>query len=205
MENTEKLVGYKTNRFGHLVPIEKISEVDLLRDELVQNALGRGRALREEMENFKDHLLGEIAALSELSAERYGAKLGGRKGNITLLSYDGLQKVQYCVQDVMSFNEGLQAAKVLIDELLHEWTAEANADLRTLINSAFDVDKEGNINTARILALRKVKIEDERWLRAMDAIADALEVVLTRAYVRLYERDNEEAPWAAVSLDLAKL
>lgn len=205
MENTEKLVGYKTNRFGHLVPVEKIAEVDLLRDELVNEALGRGSALREEMQGFKSRLLGEIAALAEISAERYGVKLGGRKGNMTLLSYDGLKKVQYSVQDVMSFNEGLQAAKALIDELLHEWTASANADLRALINSAFDVDKEGNISTARILALRRVKIEDERWHQAMDAISDALEVVLTRAYVRLYERSSEEAPWQAVSLDLAKL
>lgn len=204
VKNTE-IAGYRQNNRGHLVPEGSISEIDRLRDDLVAESLGKARALQEEMQEFKRRQMDDIATFCELSAERFGVRLGGQKGNVSLLSFNGLQKVVYQVQDRFAFNEGLMAAKSIIDELLHEWTEGASQNLKALINNAFDVDKEGNLSTARILALRKIDIRDERWLKAMDAIADALEVVMTTAYVRFYERADIEAPWSAVSLDLAKL
>lgn len=205
MENTEKLAGYRENVRGHLVPEATISEIDRLRDEFVGEVLGKARALQEAMTDFKRTVMDDIAAFCEMSAERYEVKIGGAKGNVQLMSFDGRQKISYQVQDRLSFNEGLKTAKTLIDALLHEWTEGANAELKALVNNAFDVDKDGNISTAKILSLRRIRIQDERWLRAMDAIADALEVVMTTAYVRFYERAGLEAPWQAVSLDLAKL
>lgn len=203
MESTVN--GYRQNAKGHLVPVGAIREIDLVRDGFVCEAVGKARALKEEMAIFKRKMMDDIAAFCELSAERFEVKLGGKKGNVSLMSFDGRQKVVYQVQDRLSFNEGLQAAKAIIDELLHEWTEGANHSLKAVVNSAFDMDKDGNISTTKILSLRRVNVQDERWLKAMDAIADALEVVMTTAYVRFYERADSEAPWQAVSLDLAKL
>ena len=69
---------------------------------------------------------------------------------------------------------------------------------------AFQVDKEGRINTARILGLRRLEIKDERWQRAMRAIGESLRVRGSSSYVRLYER-GEQGKMRAVTLDFAAL
>ena len=59
-------------------------------------------------------------------------------------------------------------------------------------------------NTNALLALRRHKIEDERWQRAMQAIGDSLQVLDSKAYVRVYER-GKDGKYNAIPLDLAAL
>jgi hypothetical protein len=47
-------------------------------------------------------------------------------------------------------------------------------------------------------------IKDERWMRAMAAIRDAIRVVGSKTYVRVFMRDAPDAAWQAVSIDLSK-
>ncbi len=95
---------------------------------------------------------------------------------------------------------GLQA---LIDECLSDWSADSRVELRALVNKVFNVDKEGQINRAELFMLLRVQIADERWVRAMKAISDSIRVIGSRTYVRFYERATPNAPWNAISIDLA--
>jgi len=95
------------------------------------------------------------------------------------------------------------AAKELIDECLRDWTEGARAELRALIADAFRVDQAGKIRTGSVLALRRLDITDERWLRAMQAIGDAVQVVGSKSYVRAYERNDATGQYEAISLDIA--
>ncbi|HHF3838491.1 DUF3164 family protein, partial [Haemophilus influenzae] len=74
---------------------------------------------------------------------------------------------------------------------------------KALIERAFNVDKEGNLNTSRILGLRRVDIQDERWQNAMQAISESVQVVSSKAYVRLYERVGESDQYVPIALDVA--
>lgn len=105
--------------------------------------------------------------------------------------------------DNIAFDERLQAAKALIDECLHEWTEGARAEVITLINDAFRVDQAGNIRTGSVLALRRLQIDDERWQRAMQAIGEAVQVVSTKAYVRIQERVGDTDQYRSIPLDIA--
>jgi hypothetical protein len=58
-----------------------------------------------------------------------------------------------------------------------------------LVNDAFQVDKAGKINTARVLGLRRLEIHDPDWQKAMQAITESLQVTGTKQYLRFYERD----------------
>ena len=69
---------------------------------------------------------------------------------------------------------------------------------------AFQVDKEGKISTGRVLGLRRHDIKDEKWLQAMDAIAESINVVDSKSYVRFYERDKD-GKYQAISLDFANV
>jgi hypothetical protein len=194
--------GYMVNGIGHLVPIESIKEIDLARDEFVKGVVAKAGEVSEILNQFKGQLAGDMQAFLELSAERYGADLGGARGNLSLTSFDGRYKVLRAVSERLDFDERLQAAKELVDACLREWSKDSGPELRTLIESAFQVDKKGRINAKRILSLRALKIEHPVWKQAMDAIADAVTVVGSSTYYRIYERDDE-GNYNQISLDFS--
>ena len=188
---------------GNLTPAELVKEIDKARDALVHEWVERGRDLSKAISHFKEGILGDVQAFIELSAEKYGAKVGGNKGNVTLFSYDGKYKIQRAINESLQFDERIQAAKVLIDECLNEWSEGSRPELKALIERAFNVDKEGNLNTSRILGLRRVEIQDSRWQNAMQAISESVQVVSSKAYVRLYERVGETDQYVPIALDVA--
>ncbi|OOF86736.1 sulfate transporter [Rodentibacter ratti] len=188
---------------GNLTPDELVKEIDKERDALVLEWIEKGKKVSQAIGEFKGGAFADIQAFIELSAEKYKAKVGGTKGNVTLLSYDGKYKIQRAINDHLQFDERIQAAKVLIDECLSEWSEGSRPELKALIERAFDVDKEGNLNTSRILGLRRVDIQDERWQNAMQAISESVQVVSSKAYVRLYERVGESDQYVPIALDVA--
>ena len=188
---------------GNLTPAELVKEIDKARDALVYEWVERGRDLNKAISHFKEGIFGDVQAFIELSAEKYGAKVGGNKGTVTLFSYDGKYKIQRAINESLQFDERIQAAKVLIDECLNEWSEGSRPELKALIERAFNVDKEGNLNTSRILGLRRVEIQDSRWQNAMQAISESVQVVSSKAYVRLYERVGETDQYVPIALDVA--
>lgn len=194
--------GYMEAADGSLKPIATIKPIDLERDKLVREIVAKGRALNGNIAAFKTAAFGDIAAFVELSAEQYGAKVGGQKGNVTLLSFDGRYKVQRAIAEHITFDERLQAAKALIDECITDWSQGSRAELKVLVNDAFRVDQEGKINTGRVLGLRRLEIADSRWQLAMQAISEAVQVVGSKSYLRVYER-AENGEYRPIPLDVA--
>lgn len=127
---------------------------------------------------------------------------GGEKGNVTLYSFDGRYKVVRAMAEMLDFDERLQAARELINECMREWTDGANSNLRAVIEAAFSLDRDAKLSSSRILGLRRLKIDDPRWSRAMDAIGESVQVTGSKAYVRFFERDAN-GKYQPVSLDMA--
>lgn len=196
--------GYRLNDKGHLIPLDKIKEIDKLRDETVINLVGQALSLQIQMRAVKEQFFAEFHNFVELSAQEYDTQIGGKKGNVSLMSFDGKYKVQIAIQDNLVFDERLQVAKSLIDECLREWTADSNDNIKAIIDNAFAVDKEGKINIRRVLSLRSLNITDDKWQKAMTAISDATQVISSKEYMRFYERD-EYGKYQQISLDFANL
>ncbi len=196
---------YMTDVKGSLVPVELVKDQDKLEDDTVRRVIAFAHDLSAQVARFHGHCFEDIGALEALIAEKYDAKLGGRKGNMTLMSYDGTMKIQVQVADHIDFGSELQTAKSLIDECLIEWSADSRPEIRALITSAFNTDREGQVNRADIFMLLRMKINDERWQKAMEAIRDAMRVVGSKTYIRFYQRENGAAKWQAITIDLAKV
>ncbi|MGK8252736.1 DUF3164 family protein [Moraxella lacunata] len=196
--------GYRLNDKGHLIPLDKIKEIDKLRDETVINLVGQALSLQIQMRAVKEQFFAEFHNFVELSAQEYDTQIGGKKGNVSLMSFDGKYKVQIAIQDNLVFDERLQVAKSLIDECLREWTADSNDNIKAIIDNAFAVDKEGKINIRRVLSLRSLNITDDKWQKAMTAISDATQVISSKEYMRFYERD-EYGKYQQINLDFANL
>lgn len=189
---------------GALVPKSMIKPQDQLQDEVVRKIAGFAMALSDQVARFKQHTFDDIGGFEALLAQEYDATVGGQKGNKTLMSFDGLFKVQVQVADNIVFGPELQIAKSLVDECLNEWAEGARDEIRAIVTRAFNTDKEGQINRSEIFMLLRLEIDDPRWLRAMKAIRDAMRVVGSKTYVRCYRRESFDAQWQAVSIDLAK-
>ncbi|ACB34548.1 conserved hypothetical protein [Leptothrix cholodnii SP-6] len=147
----------------------------------------------------------DIAAFIETSAEEYGAKLRGAKGNTVLYTFDGRFKVERRFADNITFDERLAAAKALIDECITEWSQGSRDEIKTLINDAFRVDQQGQVSTTRVLGLRRLNIVHPTWSRAMEAISDSVQVVGSSSYVRVYERIGDSDQYRQIPLDLASV
>lgn len=195
--------GYRVNAQGHLVPEESIADIDKDRDALVAEIFAAAEKLQAAMRDFKQRSMGDVEAFVELAAEKYEAKLGGVKGNISLLSFDGSRKVQIAIGDDLHFDERLAVAKALVDECIHEWAADSRPEIKTLVEHAFQTDKEGKISTGRVLGLTRLAIDHPKWKRAMEAIRDSLQVISTKSYIRLYVREAQDQKFRQMPLDLA--
>ncbi|SDW75376.1 Protein of unknown function [Sulfitobacter pontiacus] len=189
---------------GGLQPIENIAARDLLQDETTRKIIGHAIPLSDQVARFKEHTFDDIGAFEAILAQEYGATFGGKKGNKTLMTVDQLYKVEVRIADQINFGPELQIAKQLVDECLNEWSAESRPEIRSIVTRAFNTDKAGQINRAEIFMLLRLEITDARWQEAMRAIKDAIRIVGSKTYVRCSKRDSHDAPWQAITIDLAK-
>lgn len=200
------MIGGKLYMFdsrGGLTPAELVKPQHQLEDQTVRKVMEYARDLSEQIARFKGHTFDDLSALDELLAEQYKVKRGGKKGNRTYMTLDGLNKVQVAMADQIDFGPELQQAKALIDECLKEWTDDGRAEIRAIVLRAFKVEKEGQINKSELFALLRLNITDERWVMAMGAIHDAIRITGSKQYFRFYERPDANARWKAVTIDLA--
>ena len=197
--------GYWVDPKGNLIPDANVKAIDKLRDQTVRRIWALAEALHQEMKNFKATSFDDVATFVQISADQYGAKIGGNKGNVQLLSFDGSLKIQRNIAEHIVFDERLQAAKHLIDECLKEWTTDGRDEIKAIINQAFNVDKKGEISTTKILGLKRIEIDHPTWLKAMQAISDSINIAGSKSYLRFYKRNDETGEYIPMSLDLATI
>jgi len=203
--NTETQIpeGYMKDAKGRLWPQDTVKETDKLEDQLVAKIMEYADDLSAQIARFKAHTFDDVSTFMDLLAEKYDTKKGGAKGNVSFTSFDGLTQVRVQVQDYITFGPELQIAKDLIDECINEWSEGSRDELRALVNNAFNVDKQGQVNREALFRLRRLSIEHDKWKKAMDAINDSIRVAGSKTYVRFYRRKSAEDRWTAIPIDLA--
>lgn len=203
LETVGGKVHWRGNK-GELIPAENVPAKRQLEDETVRKIVAFGKPLSAQIARFRQHAFDDVDRFVALVDQDYNAKRGGRKGNLTLTSVNGLFKVEAQYADLISFGPELQSAKALIDECLAEWSADAIAPLRAVVHNAFNVEKGGLINKAELMRLKTYEISDERWQRAMTAIDDSIRVVGTKRYVRIYARETLDDEFVQIPINAAR-
>jgi hypothetical protein len=202
--NNDGINGYMQDSQGRLVPLDKVKDIDKLRDQTVKELVTKARNMRETIARFKAEIRNDLVSYLSLSFEKYGRAFGGKKGNMRLVSYDGSLRLDLDVNKTICFDERLQLAKGFIDECITRWAQGSSNEIRALVQDAFQVDHQGTVNTARILGLRRLNIEDPQWKQAMEAISDSIQIMGTKEYIRFYMRD-ERGKYQPISLDFAAM
>lgn len=196
---------FRKDSRGNLVHKSNIKTIDLLRDDLVNQMVAEALSASQILSALKTLTLTEINDFVEMSAGEYGVSLGGKKGNISLVSFTGDYKIIKAISEHIIFDERLMVAKELVDQCIADWSEGVNDNLRKLIDKAFQTNSQGKVSTGRILELRRLDITDPKWKQAMEAIADSIKVNDSTTYIRFYKRVGETDQYTQIPLDLASV
>ncbi|NMX60228.1 DUF3164 family protein [Pseudomonas sp. WS 5079] len=195
--------GFVRNAVGHLVPFDQVRDQDKLRDQVARQLTDEAKALSLALKNFKKKALGDVADLISIAGERYGVQMGGKKGNVTIATYDGKFKVQRSYADRLTFTEEMEVAKVLVYGCIRAWSEGADGHLMAIVDRTFSPNRNGQIKTADVLDLLRLEIDDANWKAAMQAVKDSIMVLESAVYIRVYERIGDSDNYKAIPLDLA--
>ena len=197
--------GYRRDSKGNLIRVESINDRRLDEDAVAVRIHQFATDLSHQMGRFRDHTRDDIMAFAARVVESYGGRIGGKKGNIQLMNFEGTVKVHLAQQEMLEVGPEIQAARVIIDECLDDWCKGSSVNLQALVQAAFKPDSQGNLSVSNLIKLKNVEIDDDRWRQAQMAIADALRPRSKAEYIRIYERRTPDDDWQPVKLDLAKV
>ncbi len=197
---------YMIDKRGCLVPSAQVKAPIRLQDDTTRSLLARADELAAQMLAFKAWAFETVDTYVGLLAEKYGAPPRGEKGNLSLFSFDGMERVTVQTADRLAFGPEIQIARdIVIGQLVPEWSVGSNVNLVALVQNAFRTDAEGQLSRYSILSLRQLECDDPRWANAMRAIEDSERVIASARYIRFYRRagGRRDGGWEPVTLNLA--
>jgi hypothetical protein len=196
--------GCWTDRDGRYVPVEDVAAYEQLREQYLAPLVHKHLELYLAIASLKAQFLEGIDTLIQLCWEEYGVKFGGKKHNVTLYTFDGLFKVERSYQNRSRYDERIGAAEALIQEMLEDLKGVVPDDARKLISAAFERNAQGEIRRAEMIRLRGLKLEDERYKKAMDIIAEAEQIIDRACYITVSIRDAS-GKYVPLPLDFASV
>lgn len=197
--------GWWINGRGEAVHKDMVRVNEQIKDEMVGQLIEAAENLSEIMKGFKISANEKVDSYFSLLLQNYNIdeKAKNKKGNFALENFSSTAKVDIRVSELLQFDEKIQIAKLKIDEYLKEATKDSSFEIQTLIMRAFEVDKEGNIDSKKVFALKSYDIKDPRWIEAMEIIDESKRIASTKSYIRFYTRESTDQPWKIISLDIA--
>ncbi|WP_102798755.1 DUF3164 family protein [Bowmanella denitrificans] len=196
--------GFMLDADGNHMRLDRIKDIDKTRDEVVKKLFKGCVVISDEMQALAKFLRTEVAALVEKSFAEYGKNIGGKKGNVTLFSFDRRIKIERARQTRLAANERMLIAAKLIEQCVESWTKGSNRNLQAVVKGYLRLDSQGCYSVAKLQSLRRLKIDDPNWPAAMEALADALEYDSTAEYFRVYYRDDQGV-YHQLPLDMASI
>jgi hypothetical protein len=191
---------------GRFVPEANISEYDRQKETLLIPMIREVRELSAMLVDAKRRAFAAWRQFESDVLEDYGVEVTTAKGNGTLYTFEQTYRVTMNSSAVLAFDNRLKAAQELISACIADWSKTANQNLVALVQEAFETDRHGMVNVRKILSLRRIEIDDERWHSAMEAIAEATMEIDRAAYLNFYERveRNGKQEWELIPLSMAK-
>ena len=187
---------------GRPVPEEYIRPEDKKRDKLVEGILKRVAKLSAKIESEKAEIVDAIEKyLKELAKDNRVRE--NWKGNILLYNFSQNLCIERRIDETVSFDERLQIVKTTIDKWINNKLKDTDPTLSKVIAQAFSVDKQGRINTAMLLKLKRIDIQDAEWKKAMQLLDESIFVKSSKMALRFRTRNPKmpESAWNEISLN----
>tara|TARA_B100000287_G_scaffold433797_1_gene496424 strand:- start:2007 stop:2612 length:606 start_codon:yes stop_codon:yes gene_type:complete len=195
--------GFMKNSQGHLVPESQVRDQDKLRDMTVIALTTEAIEISKRLEALKKKALADMQDVIQIAADRWEVDMAGKKGGITMTSYDGEYRIQRTYADRIRFTEEVKAAQELFAICLDRWTETADTKVQALVDRAFRTNRSGQMKTGELLGLMRLDINDPDWLKAVEALKESIDVMGSTVYIRFYKRIQDTDKYQLIPLDLA--
>lgn len=201
MANKDKQGNWLDAR-GKLVPEEYVPELDKTRDAMVTDLQKEAVKISEMILAFKMKAIQRIDAYLEELAQTKKVRENW-KGNISLDSFDGTLRIERKIDETLGFDEKLQLVKTQIDKWVANRLNGTDDALAKVISQAFNMDKQGKINTSMLLKLLHLNIDDGDWKKAMRLLKDSMSVKSSKQYINFKLKTNSETgeDWENICLN----
>jgi hypothetical protein len=199
---------YYTNSVGYDVPEELMKGYDLRKDQTIELIARKVTELQEQMKKTKLECIEMIRDMQEDLYNEYNVRLGSDvSDNITFSSFDGLTRVKLETKQLRTFNEKIKVARTQINRCITKWADGANSNLKTVVDQAFKIDKDGRFNYGAIISLTKLEIDDPDWKEAVGLIRESQDVLLSRQYFTVEKRTKmpPKAEYEMVDLNFSRM
>ncbi len=201
MANKDKDGNWLDDR-GRPVPEQYIPAIDKKRDKLVEATFKKVVKLAEKIAETKVEIVGGIDRyLDEIAKENRVRE--NWKGNILLQNFDKSLVIERRIDDHIGFDEKLQMVKTIVDKWLNDRLDGIDENLGKVIAQAFNVDKQGRVNTAMLMKLLHLEIEDSEWKKAMRLLKESIIVKSSKQSInfkRKVKKDSGET-WENIILN----
>jgi hypothetical protein len=197
--------GFWVDKRGDRVHPDLVRADKKLEDELVERLVTAALVEQETLAELREWAFGEIGDFIDLLLQNYHLNRTetSKTGSVALQDFSGLNKVEIQIARRVAFDGKLKIAKLKIDEYLNEITQHAAPELKTLILKAFEVDRKGDVDAKKILALKSYDIPHQKWREAIEIINEATEIIGSRRYIRFYTRQSRDDEWEQIILELS--
>ena len=187
---------------GAAIPPKYISGMDKKRDRAVERIVAQAEKVSAQLAKLKAMAFDGVEKYMVELESSYGVNARTKEGNKCLADFSNCIKVDIKVNKLIEFDERLLLAKTIIDGCIQRWCEGSDDKIKLLVDQAFQVDKQGALDKSRILSLRKLKITDADWKKAMEIISDSIKVYDRRAYVRFLVKDAA-GNWTTLPMSLS--
>ncbi len=187
---------------GRPVPEQYIPATDKKRDQLVERTFKKVVKLSEKIAETKCEIVGSIDKyLDELAKENRVRE--NWKGNILLQNFDKSLCIERRIDDNIGFDEKLQMVKTIVDKWIAGRLDGIDENLGKVITQAFNVDKQGRVNTAMLMKLLNLEIEDSEWKKAMRMLKESIIVKSSKQSTTFKRKVKTEAgeTWEVIVLN----
>ena len=191
---------------GRPIPEEYIQPQDKKRDRMVESIIKRVSKLSAKLASEKTEIVAAIEKyLKELAKDNKVRE--NWKGNILIYNFSQNLCIERRINETISFDERLQMVKTTIDKWLNDRLKNIDELIAKVISQAFSVDKQGRINTAMLLKLRKLDIQDHEWKKAMALLDESIFVKSSKMALRFRTKNTDvpDGAWSEIGLNFNEI
>lgn len=126
--------------------------------------------------------------------------------SFSLISEDGIYKVEISTHDFQTFNEQSEVHLNSIKEIMEEKFAIRNKGVYAILNDIMMKNKKGDYDETLVVKLNKHRqtVNDERFNFALDELAKCFQTYNSATYVRAFKK-NDANQWKAINIQFSSL
>jgi hypothetical protein len=196
-----KKSNFLIDKDGIKIPRKHAREADVKRHDLVVKLINRAKKREAMLKADREYFDSEIDKFLAWEEKHYGQKRTV-KGSVMLSNFAKDQYVERKVNESVEYDEKLALAKAALDECLNDLAEGARAELMTIVNAKFKMNRQGKVNRADIESLTTLNVKHSAFQRFVALIGEARSVTGSKAYLYFKYRD-ETSEFKAIKLSLA--